>query len=99
MTRAAEREAKRLQRELPYPMGRATDDNDVWEACYSAHEWLSRKQIADAIGRRVTPGLVERIERLVKECKLERRVFELPNKAKGYEYRALESGEPCSAEK
>jgi hypothetical protein len=94
MTRQANKEAKRLQLELPYPFGHAIDDNDVWEAVYSrGMEWSTRKQIADALGRSVHPALVARIERLVTERKLEREIFTLPNKAQGYKYRALESGE------
>lgn len=85
--------------ELPYPFGKALDDNDVWKALYSADEWLSRRQIAATVGRKVTPSFVARLERMVAECKLERRVFTLANKAQGYEYRALESDEPCSEEK
>lgn len=94
MTRAANKEAKRMQLELPYPFGHAIDDSDVWEACYSAgFNWLTRKQIADAVGRSVHPALVARIERLVIERKLEREVYTLRNGAQGYKYRALESGE------
>lgn len=94
MTAKANREAKRLQLELPYPMGRAIDDNDVREAVFSyTPDWATRKQIADFIGRKVTPSLVARIECMVKERLLERDVFTLRNGAQGYKYRALESGE------
>lgn len=94
MSAKAKREAKLLQLELPYPMGHAIDDTDVWEAIYGfTPEWATRKQIADAVGRRVTPSLVARIERMVTECLLERDVFTLRNGAQGYKYRALESGE------
>jgi len=92
MTRAATKEAKRLQLELPPPLGRAIDDNDVWEACYSAGlRWLTRKEIAQAIGRKVTPHLVARIERMVEEGALEKQVFTMRNNAQGYQYRAAEA--------
>jgi hypothetical protein len=92
VTRAAAREAKRLQKALPPPFGRATDDNDVWEAVYYyGAQWCTRKQIADGVGRRVTPGLVARIERLVSEGKLERTIYTLRNGAQGYMYRAVEA--------
>lgn len=94
MSAKANKEWKRLQLELPFPMGHAIDDNDVWEAVYGfTPEWATRKQIADAIGRQVTPSLVARIERMVTERLLERDVFTLRNGAQGYKYRALESGE------
>lgn len=94
MTRQAAREARKLQKPLPYPFSHAIDDADVWEAVYGfGHEWGTRKQIADALGRSVHPALVARIERLVTERKLEREIFTLRNNAQGYRYRALESGE------
>lgn len=101
MTRAAAKRARELQRELPYPFGRATSDTDVWEALYSANKYLNRREIANAVGRSVTPGLIARIERLVSECWLERRTYPLPNGTWGYEYRALETGESeqCLQEK
>lgn len=80
--------------ELPLNYDRAIDDNDVWEACYSAGlRWLTRKQIAEAVGRKVTPHLVQRIERMVTEGSLARETFTLGNGAQGYTYRARESGE------
>lgn len=92
MTRQAAREWKKLQKELPYPFGHAIDDADVWEAVYGfGLEWATRKQIADALGRSVHPALVNRIERLVSEGKIEREVFTLRNNAQGYRYRALET--------
>jgi predicted transcriptional regulator len=93
MTRKAAAAARAQQLELPYPMGRAIDDNDVWEACFSKHDWSTRKDIADAIGRSVHPALVNRIERMVEDRLLERDTYTLRNGAKGYRYRALESGE------
>jgi hypothetical protein len=92
VTAKANREAKRLQLELPYPIGRAIDDNDVWEAVYShGLKWATRKSIADALGRKVTPSLVARIERLVSEGKLEKQVFTMRNNAQGYQYRTAEA--------
>lgn len=94
MTRQAARAARAAQLELPFPMGRAIDDKDVWKACYSkGMEWSTRKDIADAIGRSVHPALVNRIERMVEDRLLERDTYTLRNGAKGYRYRALESGE------
>lgn len=94
MTRQAAREARKLQKPLPYPFGQAINDTDVWEAVYGfTPNWASRKQIADALGRQVTPSLVARIERMVTERLLERDTFTLRNGAQGYIYRALESGE------
>jgi hypothetical protein len=91
MTAAADREAKRLQMELPLNYDRAIDDNDVWEACYSAGlKWLTRKQIAKAVGRSVSPHLVARIERMVSEGALEKQVFTMRNNAQGYQYQASE---------
>jgi hypothetical protein len=87
---AKEREAKRLLEPL-FPIGHAIDDADVWDAiCFFAPEWATRKQIADAVGRRVTPSLITRIERMVAEGLLEKRIFTLRNNARGYQYRAVE---------
>jgi predicted transcriptional regulator len=101
MSRAAAHRARELQGELPPPFGRATNDNDVWEACYSAHKWINRREIAARVGRSVTPALIARIERLVNECILARRTYPLPNGTWGYEYCALETGETeqCLQEK
>lgn len=94
MTKKQQRQQQQgKQLELPYPFGSALTDTDVWENCYSAQRWLSRKEIANLVGRKVTPGLVARIERLVEQRWLEREVRTARNGVQGYVYRALEDGE------
>lgn len=94
MTAKANREAKRLQMELPFPLGRAVTDADVWEAVYShGNQWATRRMIADALGRQVHPRLIERIEALVESGYLEKRALTLRNGAQGYEYAARQGRE------
>lgn len=57
----------------------AISDEDVLLAFTDADEWLSRRQLADRVWRKVTPSLVERLERLVGEGKLKRQHHQLNN--------------------
>lgn len=57
----------------------ALSDEDVLLAFTEPDEWLSRRQLADRVWRKVTPSFVERLERLVGEGKLLRQQADLRN--------------------
>ena len=65
----------------------ALNDGDVLLAFEQGDEWLSRRQIAERLWRKVTPGLCERLERMVGQGKLEKRVLDLNNGQKMFWYR------------
>lgn len=67
----------------------AVTDNDVLLCFTTEEEWLSRRQVAERLWRKVTPGLTFRIERLVAEGRLERRGLDLLNGMKMFWYRRL----------
>lgn len=78
--------------ELVIERGRAAiTDADVWEACYSLNKWVSRAEIAAALGRKPAPALVMRIESLVAKGWLMRGFTVLPNGSKRYSYMAVEA--------
>lgn len=62
----------------------------IWDTM--PERFFTRRAIAEAVGRKVTPSLIQRIERLTDEGKLLREVFELPNKARGYRYIKAQNG-------
>jgi predicted transcriptional regulator len=57
----------------------AISDEDVLLCFSTSEEVLSRRQIAERLWRQVTPGLNARIERLVDEGLLHKRVQTLAN--------------------
>lgn len=68
-----------------------TSDDLILECAKASAEqgfgrWVSRTQIAKYCDRKVTPSLINRIEKLVQAGKLEKDTFQLPNKAIGYVY-------------
>lgn len=80
-----------VDKALELEKGRAAvTDADVWEACYSANAWLTRGQIAAALGRKVTPSLIAKIEQMVKKGWLLRGYTVLPNGIKRFSYMAVE---------
>jgi len=87
MTRQASKEAKRLQLELPLNYGQAITDDDIiaWLKL-DPLTYHSRRQIALGVGRKVTPSLVERMERLVRENKIVKEEFTLRNGAPVFGY-------------
>jgi len=87
MTRKADRTAKRQQKPLPTPVGRAITDSDVLLQFKSA--WplgLTRKELATELGRHVTPTLIARIEKFVDAGYLTRDIDTWPNGVRGYKY-------------
>jgi hypothetical protein len=62
-------------------------DEDVLLIFESNEEWLSRQQIAERLWRGVTPSLIARIERLVAERKLHKKIHPLPNRQQMFWYR------------
>lgn len=77
----------RGQMPLPTPVGHAINDNDVLRVVREAYpEAMSRRGIADAVGRHVTPTIIQRIERLAASGCLIRDVQVWPNGARGYVY-------------
>jgi len=65
----------------------AIGDNDILLCFASDEEILSRRQIAERLWRKVTPGLCFRIERLVAEGHLEKRIDKLSNGMAMFWYR------------
>jgi len=61
-------------------------DEDVLLAFTEPDEWLSRRQLADRVWRKVTPSLSERLERLVGEGKLLKQAIDLTNGMKMFFY-------------
>lgn len=87
MTDKAKRAARRAQKNLPPPVGRAVTDSDVLEAFKS--EWplgLTRRELAEKVGRHVTPTLIARIEKWVNAGWLTVDIQVWPNGARGYKY-------------
>jgi len=77
----------RGQMALPTPVGHAITDNDVLRVVREAYpEALSRKGVAHAVGRHVTPTIIDRLERLSASGCLVRDVQTWPNGARGYVY-------------
>lgn len=73
------------------PIQNPTNDDLVlefalWAKNSGKTKWVTRAQIAEYCGRKVTPTLINRIEKLVAEGKLEKDTFQLPNKAIGFVY-------------
>lgn len=56
----------------------------IWDTM--PNSFFTRRAIASALGRKVTPSLIQRIERLTNEGLLICERFELPNRARGYRY-------------
>jgi len=65
----------------------AVTDEDVLLALGKSEDWVSRRQIAERLWRKVTPSLVTRLERLVGEGKLEKHSIDLPNHQVMFWYR------------
>lgn len=87
MTAKAKRQAKKLQKPLPPPIGRAIQDSDVLELL--RRSWptgMSRREICDALGRQVTPTLIQRIEKFVDSGHFTRDIDHWPNGVRGYKY-------------
>jgi len=61
-------------------------DEDVLLAFTEPDEWLSRRQLADRVWRKVTPSLADRLERLVGEGKLVKQSIDLNNGMKMFFY-------------
>lgn len=61
-------------------------DEDVLLSFTDPDEWLSRRQLADRVWRKVTPSLAERLERLVGEGKLAKQSINLTNGMKMFFY-------------
>lgn len=66
-----------IQRPVFYT--RWLQDEDVLLAFVNEEEWLSRRQIAERLWRKVTPHFRARLERLVGQGKLIRTTETLPN--------------------
>jgi len=87
MTRKADRIAKRQQKPLPTPVGKAITDSDVLLQFKAA--WplgYTRREVATELGRQVTPTLIARIEKWVDAGWLTKDVQTWPNGARGYKY-------------
>jgi len=56
-----------------------TTDKDVLESFWNPEEFLTRRQIAERVGRKPHKALNDRIERLCNEGKIERYQESLPN--------------------
>lgn len=70
---------------------KSTSDDQILQCFKDSMEqgkgcWLSRKQIAILCERKVTPSLINRLEKLVDSGALQKDQFELRNKARGYAY-------------
>jgi hypothetical protein len=70
----------------------AISDEDVLLCFSSTDEILSRRQIAERLWRAVTPGLIDRLERLVTEGKLHRREDTLRNGLTMFWYNKTKKG-------
>lgn len=75
------------KQQQPMFYARKLEDSDVLLAFQTLEEWLSRKQIAERVWRKVTPDFRARLERLVGEGKLTRTVKDLPNGRKMFWYK------------
>lgn len=80
-----------IQLSFVLPIQNPTNDDLVlefalWAKSSGKTKWVTRSQIAEYCGRKVTPTLINRIEKLVSEGKLEKDTFQLPNKAIGFVY-------------
>lgn len=80
-----------VQLSFMYEVKKPTSDDLILECAKVSVEsglgrWVSRSQIARFCGRKVTPSLIDKIEKLVEAGKLEKDSFELRNKAVGYAY-------------
>jgi len=64
----------------------AVADEDVLLVFASRSEFLTRRQIAERLWRKVTPGLIDRIERLCRDNFLQKVEGELPNGRKIFWY-------------
>lgn len=87
MTTKAKREAKRIQNKLPPPVGEAVTDSDVLMQFKAS--WplgLTRRELAESLGRQVTPTLIERIEKWVDAGWLTKEIKVWPNGVRGYKY-------------
>lgn len=87
MTTKADRTAKRQQKPLPTPVGRAITDSDVLAQFKAA--WplgLTRKELASEVGRQVSPTLIARIEKFVDAGRLTKDWQTWPNGVGGYKY-------------
>lgn len=94
MTTKADRTAKRQQKPLPTPVGRAITDSDVLLQFKSA--WplgYTRREVADELGRHVTPTLIAKIERWVEAGWLTKDIQVWPNGVRGYKYTYVMSPE------
>jgi len=87
MSARAKRAQRRAQNPLPPLIGRAITDSDVLEQLKAV--WplgLTRKEIATALGRQVTPTLIARIEKFADAGYFTRDLQIWPNGARGYKY-------------
>jgi len=80
-----------IQLSFVLPIQNPTSDDLVlefalWAKNSGKTKWVTRSQIAEYCGRKVTPTLIKRIEKLVTEGKLDKEMFQLPNKATGFVY-------------
>jgi hypothetical protein len=66
---------------------RKLEDEDVLLCFASDEEWLSRRQLAERVWRKVTPDFKARLERLVSEGKLIKTTDVLPNKREMFWYK------------
>lgn len=87
MTAKAKRAAKRAQNKLPPPVGQAITDSDVLMQFKAS--WplgLTRRELATALGRQVTPTLIARVEKWVDAGYLTKDIQAWPNGVRGYKY-------------
>jgi predicted transcriptional regulator len=68
---------------------RKLTDEDVILVFTSKQEWLSRRQIAERVWRKVTPDFRARLERLVRENMLQKTIEKLPNGREMFWYRRI----------
>lgn len=76
-----------VQRPIFYS-ARLTDE-DILLVFTSREEWLSRRQIAERVWRKVTPGFIDRLERICRENFLQRAEYTLPNGRRIFFYRRV----------
>jgi len=74
-----------VQRSMFYV--RKLTDEDVLLCFTSGAEWLSRRQIAERVWRKVTPDFRQRLERLTETRKLLKYTEQLPNGREMFWYR------------
>lgn len=87
MSAKAKRAAKKAQTSFRPPLGKAVTLSDVLMVLHD--EWpmgLTRREIAEKLGRQVTPSIISKIETLVDANEVIREHTDWPNGVWGYRY-------------